>query len=212
MRPTPARRLLAGIGVVGALVATGALPAAAAAPAAKLGVYMPDQTVAAGDAGVNDSPLLFASAPVELDKPAVTFDFTDLAGVAEVVSEDCASPAAHQLRCTRSGTFEAGPYPLSGLFDVDIRGVAGGPEGSGTLRTTFEAPGYAAVTTESTARVGAGVDLVAGPDATASAAPGAPFSRAISVTNAGNVTVAGFNALFDDRYALRAAKKFSNCR
>ncbi|GAA1848967.1 LPXTG cell wall anchor domain-containing protein [Asanoa iriomotensis] len=214
MRLTPARRLLAGIGVVGALVATGALPAAAA-PTAKLGLYMPDHTVAVGAPGVIDGAVLYADEPTALVDAAVIFDFADLAGVAEVVPEDgigpdCTKTSAHELRCTRFETW-ADPFGAGGDFNVVIRGVAGGPEGTGTLKTTLEVSGYDSVTTESTVRVGTGVDLAGGPDTDVSVAPGGAFSHHVSVKNAGDATIEGFNAIFDNNYAIRAAKKFTNC-
>ncbi|GIF75360.1 LPXTG cell wall anchor domain-containing protein [Asanoa siamensis] len=199
----------------GTLFATAALPAAAAAAAPTIAVFMGDQTVAVGGPGVEAGPWLAASERVDLtDDTTVTYDSSGLSGVAAVVDQafggpTCTKKESFVLVCSRSNPGWLTPEPSRGSYDIVIRGLA---EGSGTLKTTLKVPGRPAVSTESTVRVGVGVDLAVGPDDTnQSVAPGAAFTHEFSVTNVGKVSVEGFNAVFDNTYGVRAGKKFTNC-
>src|SRR6185295_12257843 len=167
-----------------------ATPALAQAPAAKLSIFFLDQTIAADSAGKIDSLLLNSSQPVVLHGATAVFDATDLAGQVELADapgfEECTSPAAQVLKCTETLDLEIDEFGLAGPFDVLMKPAATATTGAtGTLKITLTSPGVAAATTAAKVRVGEGVDLAAGSDATATAKPGGTFTTPLTVRNAG---------------------------
>ncbi|MFC0528408.1 LPXTG cell wall anchor domain-containing protein [Phytohabitans kaempferiae] len=210
-----APRWFAGLGVVGALIATTAIPAAAQA-AAQVSLFFSDTTVAAGGPGKVDSVFLFATGPVVLDKPVVTFDATDLAGVVEIEDESlssyCEEPSPGVLRCQDPFEIELDEDTLAVPFSIVMTAAPGATDGDeGTLKVTLTAPGIDAVSHEARLRVGEGVDLAAGDNAEVSAAPGAAFTAPLRVRNIGDTTAEGAVAIFYNDYGFQAAQKYSNC-
>ena len=59
-------------------------------------------------------------------------------------------------------------------------------------------------------RVGEGVDLAGGAEATRSAAPGGDFTAPLTVQNVGETTVKGAVAVFDHDRAIHPGKKYRN--
>jgi hypothetical protein len=215
MRIKSALRWCAGLGVVGAFVATTAIPAAAKA-AVELDLFFQNQTIAAGSAGKVDGAILYASEPVILHEPTVTYDWTDLAGKLELEPEstmlECERPSDHVLTCR--DPFETGldEWGLSGLFSVTIKPTAAATDGtSGTLKVTIGAVGVAPVSHVAKIRIGEAVDVAAGPDVEVSAGVGDSFTTRFVVTNPGDTAVKGVDVLFDDDNAFKASRKFSNC-
>lgn len=210
------------VGVAGAgvlLAATAAAPAFAQEPEvewpmAGMGVLLPNAIVPAGGAGQAVS--MFLAASKDLTAPTLTFDFTDLADVADVSlpagsSAQCTSPSTGRLVCTDSSDFGLGILGI-GIFSVLVTPATGAVAGdSGVLKVVFSATGEQAVTAQATIRVGEGVDLAAEAGTPASGAPGGLVSPVATVRNAGSTAVAGAVALFSDDYALRPEKHYSNC-
>lgn len=215
MHVTSALRWLAGLAVVGAVVATTAAPANAAA--AELAVYVADTTIPIGGPGKLASPIMAASEPVVVHEPTMTFDATGLAGVVTIAEEEgfdsCTSPSAGVLVCARPDEVELGEGGLAGLFRVVLTSAPGAESGdSGTLKATFAGQGLAAASHEGTVRVGDGVDIAGGPDLRVSAAPGEAFTASLRVANVGDNTVEGATVLFENDEELVPGKRYSNCR
>ncbi|SCL38299.1 LPXTG-motif cell wall anchor domain-containing protein [Micromonospora pallida] len=216
MLNTSTRRLLAGLGVVGALVATTAIPASAAPADVEINLYFPDVTVAADTAGKVESPVMSASEPVVLREATMRYDFSDLAGKVNVTEDDdfgyCTKPEPGVLLCTDPFEIGLDEWGLAGLFQVVIAATDGTDDATGKLKVTFSAAGVDPLTWESTVRVGEGVDLAGATDTVkVSARPGEALSLPLTVRNPGTTTVKGSTALFDVDYELRADEKYSNC-
>jgi hypothetical protein len=210
-----ARRLIAGAGLAGTLVAVTAMPASAHRAPADIDIYLGASTVAAGRPGVETSPILFASEPVSLDGLTVSFDSTALAGVATVAGaegEDCTAATPARLVCTRAFPVELREGGVGGVFDVVITAAPGAKAGdTGTLRVTLAAKGVKPITTQARVRVAEGIDLAAGASITANARPGGSFEAPMTVRNAGRATVRGATVLFFNDYAFQARGSFRNC-
>ncbi|OZV80086.1 LPXTG cell wall anchor domain-containing protein [Micromonospora echinospora] len=210
------RRLLAGLGVVGAFVATSAVPTSAAPTDIEVDYYFADLTVAAGTSGKVESPTMFASEPVVLHEVTMRYDFSDLAGKVTVQEEDdfgyCTKPEPSVLLCTTPFEIGLEDWGIGGNFPVVVAPTDEAETGdTGTLRMTLTAAGLEPVKRESKIRVGEGVDLAAGDETQVSVAPGGKFSLPLAVRNAGTTTVQGSTAVFYGDYAFRAAEKYSNC-
>ncbi|MGC4894443.1 LPXTG cell wall anchor domain-containing protein [Micromonospora sp. DT31] len=211
------RRWLAGVGVAGAFVAASATPVLAAAPQAELGVYFSDTTIATDSDGKVDYSIIRSSAPVVLHDVTVRYDLTGLAGKVTLGEEeetgiDCTSPAANVLVCSSPWELELDEWGLAGIFPVQIKATGKAEDGdAGTLKVTLSATGFDGVSHEAKVRVGEGVDLAAGPEATVSAAPGKNFTAPLKVTNAGGTTAKGASVIFYNDYGLNATKHYSNC-
>ncbi|MEV0717201.1 hypothetical protein [Asanoa sp. NPDC050611] len=205
------RQLAAGCGaVVAALVF--AAPPALAAPE-DIAIDMRDVTVADGHPGVVAGVMLVSAEPVVLDDVVVTYDFSALAGQVEVVAPagaPCSLVEPTILACDREQV-RLGSGPLSGQFDVVVRAVDGAEVGEGPLQVGVRAAGLRPVFTGSWVRVGAAVDLVAGPATELSRRPGETFSLPLRVDVAGATAVEGPRVYFTDAYAFHATRKFSNC-
>jgi LPXTG-motif cell wall-anchored protein len=215
MHAKSALRLCAGLGVVGALVATTAIPAAARA-AAQLDIFYSDVTIAADGPGRIQDASVYASEPVVLHQPTMRYDATDLDGVAtlsEEVGSDCAEESPGILVCQDPFDVEVGEFGLGGLFDVVITAAPGATAGAeGTLKLTLSAPGVESVSTQARVRVGEGVDLAASGDpAEVSAAPGAAFDAPLRLRNAGETVAEGAAAVFFGDYGVEARTRHSNC-
>ncbi|MEU8419863.1 LPXTG cell wall anchor domain-containing protein [Micromonospora sp. NPDC048835] len=211
------RRWLAGLGVVGALVAASATPAVAVDEApVKLGLYFGDTTIATDSAGKVDSTTIYSSAPVVLRDVTVRYDYRDLADkvtvAAETPSEYCTTPEKGVLLC--ADPFEIGveEWGLGGVAPVVIAPVKGAKDGdAGTLKVTLSAAGFDSISHDAKIRVGEGVDLAAGPEIEKSAAPGGRFTAAVEVSNSGETTAKGASVIFYNDYGIRADKHYSNC-
>jgi hypothetical protein len=205
------RRLVAACGALGAGLVFAAAPAAAAAPDV-VAVAMRDVTVAIDHPGVVAGLIVLSDQPLALDDVAVTYDFTELAGVAEVVAQSpaCSLVDTTVLAC-RSDHLELGAQPLTGAFDVVVRAAKGSPGGEGGLEISFAARDVSSETASSWVRVGPGVDLVAGPSSELSRAPGETFALPLRVEVAGDTPVERPSVFFTDTYALRPTRTFTNC-
>ncbi|BCL15013.1 LPXTG cell wall anchor domain-containing protein [Micromonospora sagamiensis] len=210
-----ARRLLAGLGVVAALVATPANPASADLSDVKIDFYFPDVTVAAGSPGKVESAILSASRPVVLRDVTMRFDFSGLSGKVIVSEPDdfgyCTTPEPSVLLCTDPFEVSLEEWGLAGILPVTIAPTDGTDEATGKLKVTFSAAGVDPLTRESSVRVGEGVDLAAGPETETSAKPGEAFDASLAVRNAGTTTVKGSSLVFFGDHALRAGEKYRNC-
>jgi hypothetical protein len=210
------RRLLAGAGVAGALVAASAAPAFAAPGDVRLAVYPFDTTVAAGvTTGTEFDPAFFASADITIEDPAITYDLSGAKGVVTAVLDedsDCAKKDADTVVCAREWPIEFSAGMSGDPLEFSIRAAEGAePGASGTVRVTLTGRDIEPVTGTAKVRVGEGVDLTAGRNTTAKAAPGDAFTATGTVRNSGPKTVAGLAVLFDNDRSFVAATKFSNC-
>jgi hypothetical protein len=207
-----ARTLIAGCGAAAAAIVI-APPPAVAAPEL-VAAAMRDVTVAIGGPGVVAGVTLISAEPVVLDDVVVTYDFSALAGVAEVVAPagaDCSLVDREILTCARD-QLRLGPSPLPGQFDVVIRAAKGSTGGEGPLRLSVSSGDVGLTSsTASWVRVGDGVDLVAGPSTTLSRGPGGSFALPLRVDVAGATAVDEPRVYFTDVYAFRATRKFNNC-
>ncbi|HEV7706899.1 MAG TPA: hypothetical protein VGP16_01760 [Asanoa sp.] len=206
------RTLIAGCGAAAAAILI-APPPAVAAPEI-VAVAMRDVTVAIGGPGVVAGVTLISDEPVVLDDIVVTYDFSALADVAEVVppaGADCSLVVREILTCARD-QLRVGPSPLPGQFDVVVRAADGSTGGEGPLQLSLSAGGVTLTSsTSSWVRVGDGVDLVAGPSTTLSRKPGESFTLPLRVDVAGATAVHEPRVYFTDVYAFRATRKFNNC-
>lgn len=216
MRYTTARRGLAGLGVVTALLAVTAAPAFAATP--QLRAYLPDATIAVGTPGVYGSPIIYASEPTVLEGLTATFDLSGLSGVAEVSADDtgsehCASQSAERIVCTMPFEIGVGEWGTTGEFNVLIAPAKGAAEGAtGKLKVTVEAAGLAPVSHEAKIRVGEGVDLAAGRETIeVKSRPGGSFTGPLALRNVGETDADGAVAVFFNDYGIRATDRHSNC-
>jgi LPXTG-motif cell wall-anchored protein len=218
MQHSSAGRWFAGFAVVGALVAASAAPALAQAPDARLGVYFPDVTVAAGHEGRIESPVMYGSEPLVLHDATIIYDLSGLAGVATLAEDGdigrCTAPSPDRLVCTAPFEIGVDDWGLSGHFEVIVAPAAKAVNGaSGVLKVSFEATGFEPVTHTAKVRVGEGVDLAGGPDVETAARPGGAFSAPLAVRNAGTTAAEGVTAVFHNDHALQVDKdkRYSNC-
>ncbi|MDG4822312.1 hypothetical protein O7635_10660 [Asanoa sp. WMMD1127] len=205
------RRLVAVGGAAGAALALTTAPAIAAPEIVSLS--MRDITLADGHPGMVASATLISAQPVVLDDVVVTYDFGAVADLVEVVAPagaDCSLVDKTVLACHRDQV-RLGSAPLVGQFDVLVRAVDGAALGEGPLQLGVEAAGLPFVSAGSWVRVGAGVDLVAGPSTALTRRPGESFTLPLKVDVAGTVAVERPSVYFTETYAFRATRKFTNC-
>ena len=210
LRPTMRQLAATGGAVCAALLAT-APPAIAAPELVSIG--MRDVTVAVGHPGAVAGARLISADPVVLDDVVVTYDFSALAGLAEVVAPAgaaCSLVDTAILACTRDQV-RLGSAPIGGQFDVVIRAVAGAGVGEGPLQIGVRAAGLPFVSGVSWVRVGTGVDLVAGPSTELTRRPGEAFTLPLTVDVAGETAVEEPSVYFTETHAFRATRKFNNC-
>ncbi|MFG2165176.1 LPXTG cell wall anchor domain-containing protein [Micromonospora chersina] len=211
------RRWLAGLSVAGAFVAASATPAAAAGSQIKLGLYFGDTTIATNSDGKIERSTIYSSAPTVLHDVTVRYDFSDLAGKvtvseAEDAGNTCTTPSAYVLLCTDPFDVDVDEWGSSAIFEVQLKTTAKAQDGdAGTLKVTMTAAGYDPVSHDAKVRVGESVDLAAGPEVKASAAPGKTFTAPATVSNAGGAAAKGPVAIFYNDYGMNAAKHYSNC-
>jgi LPXTG-motif cell wall-anchored protein len=211
------RRWLAGLGVVGALVAASATAASAEESATELGLYFANTTIAVDTQGKIDSPTLYSSEPVVLHGVTVRYDYRDLAGKVTVSAEgpgsgECSSPEKGVLVCTDPFEIGLDEWGISGYFNVVIAPTNEAKDGdAGDLKVTVGADGVASASHTAQVRIGEGVDLAGGPEVSRSAAPGGMFSAPLVVANAGETTAKGAVVIFDHDRAIRPGQKYSNC-
>ncbi|MFC7546347.1 LPXTG cell wall anchor domain-containing protein [Plantactinospora sp. GCM10030261] len=222
MRIKPVRRLLAGLGVVGAV---GALVAATASPAladddAKLGVYLRDTTIAEKSEGRIEFPILSASKPVVLNGITVTYDLGDLPSTVSAKADDSGdcTTTGKIIRCSIDDPTNLDEWGAIGLAPLFITPKDTAKDGdTGTITVTFGSAGYATVSHRAKVRVGEGVDLSTGQTGDeaewyeSSATPGKAFTSPVNVVNAGTTTVQGLVVVFHAEHAVEAGQQYSNC-
>ncbi|MCI4063581.1 LPXTG cell wall anchor domain-containing protein [Micromonospora sp. R77] len=210
------RRWLAGLGVAGAFVAASATPAAAAGSQIELGLYFGDTTIATNSDGKIERSTISSSAPTVLHDVSVRYDFSDLAGKVTVSEPEegntCTTPSAYVLLCTDPFDVDVDVWGSSAIFEVQLKATAKAQDGdAGTLKVTMTAAGHDPVSHDAKVRVGESVDLAAGPEVKASAAPGKTFTSPVTVSNVGGATAKGPVVIFYNDYGMNAAKHYSNC-
>jgi LPXTG-motif cell wall-anchored protein len=209
-----------------------AAPVRAVAPEPALAIYLPDLTVAAESPGKVNGALLFSPEGKLLVGVTLVYDFSDLAGLAEVTTDtiNCET-AGHVITCTDPVETFPGPWGAT-LFEVTVKplpGVAAGASGtlratagasgtlratagaSGTLRATAGAEGVAEVTDDARVRVGDGVDLAAEQELSFSSRPGGSFGVEWAITNAGQRQVDSVTMFVDAGLVVDATTLYSNC-
>nr|MDT0661336.1 LPXTG cell wall anchor domain-containing protein [Micromonospora sp. DSM 115978] len=217
MRHVSTSRWLAGLGVVGIMLAVGAAPVQARAQDASLHVYFPDLTVAAGHPGKIDSPILYGSEPLTLTGVKITYDLRDLVGIATLQQDgdagDCTSPDDGLLVCEPGADIHVGEWGSGGDHMVLVAAAPGAATGAGaTLRVSFEADGLAAANHTARIRVGEGVDIAATEQLAVAAAPGESFMVRLGVRSAGTTPVNGAAAFFYSDYSVQVeGEKHRNC-
>ncbi|GIF65236.1 hypothetical protein Ais01nite_32710 [Asanoa ishikariensis] len=210
--PWTGLRQLAAIGGVVCAALLAAPPPAFAAPES-VAIGMRDVTVADGHPGVLAGVTLISADPAVLDDVVVSYDFSALAGLVEVVAPagaSCSLTDPTILACTRD-QLRLGSAPLAGQFDVVVRAVDGAGLGDGPLQLGVRAAGLPFVSATSWVKVGTGVDLVAGPSTELTRRPGEPFTLPLTVEVAGPTAVERPSVYFTETHAFRATRKFNNC-
>ncbi|SNT65007.1 hypothetical protein SAMN05421812_11982 [Asanoa hainanensis] len=207
--PRTGLRKLAAVGGAVCAALLIAAPPAFAAPEA-VSINMRDVTVAVGHTGVVVGANLISAEPGVLDDVVVTYDFSALAGLVEVVAPACTLTTPTILACARDQV-RLGSAPLTGEFDVVVRAVDGAGVGDGPLQLGVQAAGLPLVSGSSWVRVGTGVDLVAGPSTEIGRRPGQSFTLPLTVEVAGATAVERPSVYFTQTHAFRATRKFTNC-
>lgn len=212
-----ARRLIAGVAVASAVLAAAPAPASAAPQAADISLYLTDVTLPIGaQSGTPLSPILWATDDVVLQDAKVTYQLVgELSGVVlhgEEGSGYCENVSPTKVVCADPFPLELGPDGLAGGFwayaEAGDDAVVGE---SGTIRATLAADGIAPVTHDARVRVAESVDLKAGPELRATAAPGASVDAPLIVSNAGDKAITGAAVLFDHDFSLDSTNRYSNC-
>ncbi|MFC8851084.1 MULTISPECIES: cell wall anchor protein [unclassified Micromonospora] len=207
MHQHPVRRWLAGLAVVGALVATSTGTAVAAAPADEVTLYANDVTVAPG------GPQKWVSLRALPDRPFGTYtvrvDRSAVAAFAEVEEDDRGSctTAGEVITCELTDDGED-----SSLLSLAVTARPGAEAGrQGALAFTVTAPGVGTATYRSTVTTGEGVDLVAERQLSLDGEPGARVDVPLTVTNRGTKTVHGAVLYLSGSYGFTPAKRYENC-
>ena len=216
MQHTPARRLLAGLAVAGAVIGMGSAPAFAAPKAADIAFYLSDVTVPIAESGAVFGPVFWATEQVSVEEPTITYELSDgLTGVRLAGGEgvgECESKSPTELVCSDWMPLEVGPDGVGGYFDaVLIADETAEPGATGTVTATFSGTDVDPITSEFTVRVAEAVDLTAGPPSSASASPGETFDTDYQVLNSGDKPVTGVAALFFNDWAFEPGEQYSNC-
>ncbi|MDT5043782.1 MAG: hypothetical protein QOE51_4767 [Actinoplanes sp.] len=213
-----ARRLLAGLAVAGAVVAPATAPAyAAPAAATTIDMYVGDSTVPRGPAGLDLGPDLWASAPIDLHQPSITYQLSDgLAGVTLTGPKGdthCTKESATKLVCAWDFDLSLSPDATAGPLSAHLRASALRAKigATGTVTATLAGEGVAPVTRTARVRVAQNVDLATDELFEVSAAPGDDFEAPLVVRNEGVRTIDGVTALFYDDYAFQPRQQYSNC-
>ncbi len=212
-----ARRLIAGVAVASAVLAAAPAPASAAPEAADISMYLPDVTLPVGaQAGTPLSPILWATDDVVLQDATVTYELVGgLGGVTLYGEEDfghCENVSPTKVVCADPFPLELGPDGMAGGFwayaEAGDDAVVGE---SGTIRATLSADGITPVTHDARVRAAESVDLTAGPEVRATAAPGASFDAPLVVSNTGDKAITGAAVLFDHDFSLESTTRYRNC-
>ncbi|SCL46541.1 LPXTG cell wall anchor domain-containing protein [Micromonospora yangpuensis] len=213
MRTRSIRRLLAGLGVVGLVVAVAASPGAAAPepadvrPAVAFDLYANNVALAPG--GPKKSVDLTVLGDRPLPSATVTVDRSGVDGFATVAPSggDC-SAAGPVLTCQVLD--EDGPS--MGLLSLVVSLRENAEAGQrGELAFTVTEPGGGRSTFRSTVSVGAGVDLVAPAEAALTGRPGATVTAPLTVRNQGERAVEQLVLYVVGNYSLAPAKRYRNC-
>ncbi|WP_406080877.1 LPXTG cell wall anchor domain-containing protein [Micromonospora sp. NBC_00858] len=214
MKPYPARRWLAGLAVVGALLtastgipAAAEAPAAAAAPAADVAIYANSVTVAP------DGPQKWVELnPVGSRRPSaytVRVDRSAVAAFADVEEEG-------ERACTTEGaiiTCTGDDKPDStDLLSLRVTARAGAEVGQrGELLFTVTVPGVGTGTYRSTVAIGEGVDLATESELSLDGTLGSSVTVPLRVANAGTKTVNGAVLYVFGSYGFTPSKRYENC-
>lgn len=216
MQLTRARRLIAGAAVATAVLAAAPAPASAALAAADISMYVVDTTVPVG-AGVTTpvDTILAATDAVVLEEPTLTYRIGGLGGVRLTGEEgigECENESPSVLVCSSPFPLELGPDGIAGVFRAYLGARDATEIGeTGTITATLSARGLAPVSFEARVRVAESVDLQAGPEQRATAAPGATFDAPLVVTNAGDTVITGASVTFDHDFAIDSTVRYRNC-
>ncbi|MEV6492065.1 hypothetical protein AB0M20_26120 [Actinoplanes sp. NPDC051633] len=216
MQHTPARRLLAGLAVAGAVIGMSSAPAFAAPKAADIAIILTDVTVPIGETGALFGPLFYADEQVSVEDPTITYELSDgLTGVRLSEGDgvgDCESASPTKLVCSSWMPLEIGPELFGGYFDAAlVAGETAEPGATGTVTATFSGTDLDPVTSQFKVRVAEAVDLTAGAPTTVQASPGQSFDTTYAVSNSGDKAINGPSAFFFNDWAFESDEQYSNC-
>jgi hypothetical protein len=210
-----ARRIVAGLAVAGAVLAAGTPASAAQRAAAGIKMIVPDVSVPLGGPGAELRPAWYADREVELTGTKLTYQLSDLAGVALADGDgvgNCTSESARKLVCEDQLGMSIGPDGMVGYFTALLKADKTAKAGTeGTVTATFSAEGIAPITETAAVKVSEGVDLAAGPGVILKKEPGASFDVPLVVRNAGQVVAEGASVIFNRDHAFETTQQFSNC-
>ncbi|MFG3556766.1 cell wall anchor protein [Micromonospora sp. NPDC047557] len=214
--PSPARRWLAAMAVVGLLAtASAAQPVAAVGapaagqPVAALGLYANSAIVAPG--GPRKWVALHSLAPQSLGTYTVRVDrsgVTAFADVAEGEGRRTCTTEGPVITCVIDGANE----PDQDLLTLGVTARPDAQVGQrGELALTVTAPGVGTATYRSTVSIGEGVDLATAPDVDLNGTLGSTVTLPLSVTNRGATTAHGLVLYLYGFNGLTPAKRYENC-
>ncbi|MEH1164353.1 LPXTG cell wall anchor domain-containing protein [Micromonospora sp. CPCC 205539] len=209
MHPSPVRRLLAGLAVVGALVTASTSIPAAAAPPADIALYANPAIVAVD--GPHKYVTLLSPINRSLGKYTVRVDRSAVAGFAQVVEGE------GRTTCTTAGevitcAVDSATEEDNDLLTLEVRARPGATVGQrGDLVLTVTSPGVGTDTYRSTVSIGEGVDLAAGPDLDLNGKLGGQVGIPLTVANRGAKTAHGMVLYVTDSYGFTLSKRYENC-
>ena len=199
-----------------ALAVVAAAVPAQAAPAAGFDLKLKEVTLAPGGSQ-GDVGILTSARPATVTGASASMEITgDIGNVllaGNLTPGPCDQTLLKTLGCQIDDlALPAGPKGASFVAGGIVAGPDVVPGATGTLTVTFKADGIAPITRSVRIRVGAPVDLTAGPTADLSAAPGSAFALPLTVSNSGTSTVDGAAMLFTAQDAYESTSNFKNCR
>ena len=209
-------RLLAALAGTALAVLAAAVPAQAA-PSAGFDLKIKAVTLAPGG-GQDVAGLLTSTRPAEVTGASANLEITGDIGNVLLGGNGTPGPCDQTLQKTlhcflQDLTVPAGPAGASlGWAGFMVAGADVVPGATGTLTVTFKANGIAPITRSAQIRIGAPVDLAAGPAVDRSVAPGAAFSVPMVVSDDGTSAVDSPAVVFGTADAYESTTKFKNCR
>lgn len=208
MLTNSARRLLAGFGVVGAVVAATATPAVGQS---KSGDTFYANSVIVAPGGTEKYVSLYAFGEKPFVDYTVTVDRSKISSFADV-SIPKGYPGCKESGQLLTCVVKDDPEPDFDLLDLQVVARDQAKVGAeGQLSLTVTATGHATATVTSTIEVGEGVDLAADAELTVSGKPGSAVQTPLSVANVGEVTTHGSVLFLTNSYAVHSAKRYTNC-
>jgi hypothetical protein len=207
-----ARRLLAGLGVAGALIAASAIPASAADDPFRVSAQdvltAPDHSGFAyvyAEPSTSEESYQFGRTTLDIDASGIS-DFAVLEEPGEGWGWACTT-AGQVVRCTTE--IGEDDYPWLGIQVTGKSDATAGRTGQLKLAMTS---GGKTVRTTSTVTLAESVDLQTDATATVSGAPGGRVATPASVRNGGETTSQGAVLLMHGDFLFQYAGDFSNCR